>query len=105
METAKSPIHQELADLLKEDRWFEDFEGLKIVQEGHWSQDHKTQSCETVVSFKGEFFEIQQSRSGSYHTDWYYSDTYVLPVERVEVTKVIVTYPAIGKGLTVPGEY
>lgn len=103
--TDQATAQSDLAALLKEDRWFEDFEDLTIVQEGDWTQDHKYQTCETVVDFKGHLFEIQQSRSGSYHTDWFYSDTQVVPVERHEETKVIVTYKATGKGVSVPGEY
>lgn len=101
----QSEAQAELVGLLKEDNWFEDFEGLKIIQDNGWTQDHKYQNREIVVEFKGHLFEIQENRSGSYHTDWYYGDIEVYPVERHEETKVIVSYPANGPSTTVPGRY
>jgi hypothetical protein len=68
---------------------------FEVVDEGEWSQDHKYQTNVTIIRHGDQFFCIQQSRSGSYHTDWYYGDTEVSEVERKEETKVVVTWPSI----------
>lgn len=62
----------------KHDRYFgeddldEDFE---LVEETEWTQDYKYQSADAIFLHKptGRHFEISNTRSGSYHTDWYYS--------------------------------
>ena len=61
---------QELRQLVREDH--PDFEQ---VEEGEWAQDHKYQHCDFIVKHipTGKFYEFSISRSGSYHTDWYYS--------------------------------
>lgn len=52
-----------------------DMEGWEEAEEGEWTQDCKYQQCENVIRHteSGRCFEISASRSGSYHTDWYYS--------------------------------
>lgn len=88
---------QKLADAFKEaDQFLDDVEGLEVVEQGEWTQDHKYQSCETIVRFDGALYSVQQSRSGSYHSDWHYGTTYFYPCERHEETKVVVTYKANG---------
>lgn len=88
---------QKLADAYKAaEQFLDDVEGLEIVEKGEWTQDHKYQSCETIVSFEGSLYAVQQSRSGSYHSDWHYDTTYFVPVERHEETKVVVSYKENG---------
>lgn len=52
-----------------------DHPDFELVEEGEWAQDHKTQGCDFVVKHtaSGKFYSFWISRSGSYHTDWYYS--------------------------------
>lgn len=52
-----------------------DMEGWEEAEEGDWTQDHKYQMCENVIRHieSGRCFQISASRSGSYHSDWYYS--------------------------------
>lgn len=88
---------QKLADAFKAaDQFLDDVEGLEIVRQGEWAQDCKYQHCETIVRFEGDLYSVQQSRAGSYHSDWHYGTTHFVPVERREETKVIVTYHATG---------
>lgn len=48
--------------------------GLLVVEEGDWIDDGKYSFRNTIVSFEGKFFDIAESRTGSYHTDYYYND-------------------------------
>lgn len=65
----------------------------EVVEEGDWTQDHKYQYC--TIIFKDtttdKHYEMGISRSGSYHTDWYYSweDSGEEAVEVKKVTKTI----------------
>lgn len=95
----------ELAAALKDAFDWEDVEGCEQVVDGEWEQDGKHQTRESVLLFKGSHFMLQQSRSGSYHTDWYYSDSYLHEVERREETKVVVSWsmPTGAQQLTIPG--
>jgi hypothetical protein len=68
---------------------------LDVVEEGDWVQDHKYQHCTTIVKDKeGNYFQFENSRSGSYHTDWYYNPPTIYQVKRVEkvVTKTVVSW-------------
>lgn len=78
---------------------------VELMEEGEFTQDHKIQFAEHIVKFEDEFFGIQETRTGSYHTDWFYEDTEIVPVERKEETKVVVSWKATGKGVTVPGRF
>jgi len=57
------------------DHYFRPPEGFKVAEEGEWVQDYKYQASTDIVRHEatGRCFEVYQSRSGSYHTDWYYS--------------------------------
>ena len=89
---------QKLEALYNED-WevVEDYEKFETIEEGEWVQDYKYQYKEVVVKFDDEFYQLNFSRSGSYHTDWYYNDTEGLKVSRQEkvVTQTIVTWEAV----------
>ncbi|NVZ18545.1 hypothetical protein HX794_02695 [Pseudomonas costantinii] len=52
-----------------------DHADFELIEEGEWTQDHKYQHCDFIVKHTetGKFYEFSISRSGSYHTDWYYS--------------------------------
>lgn len=64
-----------------------DMWGWEVEDEGDFCQDHKYQQATNIIKHveSGRFFEVSCSRSGSYHTDWYY--TY--DDEPFEVKKVI----------------
>jgi hypothetical protein len=67
----------------------EDIEGIEIVEEDDWTQEHKYQYKDTYFKYKDHFFCLSESRSGSYHTDWYYNEPDVYEVKRI--TKVVET--------------
>lgn len=59
----------------------EDSDLYEIIEEDDWTQDGKYQFANTVVQTPdGKYWSIRQSRSGSYHTDWYYNDPDVIEV-------------------------
>lgn len=71
-----------------------DMYGWEFEVEGEFTQDHKYQYCTSVIKHiaSGRCFEVSCSRSGSYHTDWYYTyDSDPYEVKKVEkVVKTIV---------------
>jgi hypothetical protein len=77
-------------------------EEFTVVEVGEWSQEHKSQYARHIVMAHGQFFCISESRSGSYHTDWFYDEPTVQEVTREEETKVVVTFK--GFGPTVSGK-
>lgn len=50
----------------------------QIVETTEWTQDHKYQTRDVIFKDKetGKFYEIYESRSGSYHSDWFYDHEY-----------------------------
>lgn len=71
-----------------------DMHGWDYAEEGDFCQDSKYQHATNVIKHlaSGRCFEVSASRSGSYHTEWYYtydSDPYeVKAVEKVVKTIV-----------------
>jgi len=49
-------------------------EMLGCIDEGDWEQDHKYQYNTSIYEYEGRYIRVNQSRSGSYHSDWYYND-------------------------------
>jgi hypothetical protein len=88
-------VMKDLKDSLKDnDRYYghdlpDDFE---IFEDGDWTQEYKDQLTTDVVKHlpTGRHFEVHQQRSGSYHTDWYYSQA-ELGSEVHKVTKTVTT--------------
>ena len=74
---------------------FEDFdEGMNtitIIAPGDWIEDHKYSRRATIVKYQDKFYQIEESRTGSYYTDYHYEDPIVNEVtpEEVVVTKTI----------------
>jgi len=104
----ENPTLNKLAELYREadnDIDCIDAEGFEIIEEGDWEQEHKDQYASHIVKLDDQYFSVNESRSGSYHTDWYYGDTDIVPVDRLEETKVVVSWPSSGKGVTVAGRY
>lgn len=96
---------EELAKLYKEDSWVieendEDLQ-LKIIDDGAWEQDGKYQSRSVIVEFKGVLIQINEYRSGSYHTDWYYNESDIFQVTRKPRHVVVYDYEVVGKMLSV----
>lgn len=77
----------ELKDLCRE----ESNEYLELFESDDWTQDYKYQFCNMVFKHikTGRFYLISISRSGSYHSDWYYSyedaGGVLVEVKKVEV--------------------
>lgn len=72
-------------------------EGFNVVEEGDWTQEHKYQNAEHIVLHvaSGRHFILNQGRSGSYHSDWYYSETYLTEVKQVTETVVVTKWVAV----------
>lgn len=72
-------------------------EEFTLLVESDWTQDHKYQTSAPIVQHRdsGRMFCVSRSRSGSYHSDWYYSDAYVTEVRKVQKTIVVDTYEEI----------
>lgn len=92
----------DMLELWKEGSWDEcskrsqvvgcDMYGWEYAQEGEFTQDGKCQYSTSIIRHiqSGRCFQVSCSRSGSYHTDWYY--TYDNdPVEVKAVEKVVKT--------------
>lgn len=71
-------------------------EVFEHVEEGEWVQDCKYQYCTDVYLHipSGRYVALHQSRSGSYHTDWYYNDPDLSEVFKVTETITRITYTA-----------
>ncbi|WWS23386.1 hypothetical protein PBAHNIPP_00281 [Klebsiella phage KP01] len=57
-----------------------------LVEDVDWTQEHKYQDRTQIWYYpaRGVHFMVSESRSGSYHTDWYYSPPEVDIVTRHE---------------------
>ncbi len=98
---------EELKNYVKEhlDSWGEGYVGedelpedFTLVEEDGWTQEGKYQYTYAVYKDgEGNYFQIQNTRSGSYHTDWYYQEPYIQQVKRVEkvVTKTEITWEVV----------
>lgn len=80
-------IKGELADIIFEG--YEDGDDeIKIINKGDWIDDGKYSYKETVVEYQNKFYVIQESRSGSYFTDYHYEDPEIYEVtKRVEMVE------------------
>ena len=52
----------------------EESDKIEIVEEGDWVDDGKYSYRSNVFKMDDKFYQYHESRSGSYHTDYYYSD-------------------------------
>ncbi len=57
-----------------------------------WVDEDKYSYSTTIVSKNGKFFAIDQSRSGSYFSDYFYDKAEVYEVERKEKTITVTTW-------------
>lgn len=95
-EVSTNNVLQQLRELAKENG--ENFfgedelpENFERVLSGDWIDDYKYSCLQTVYKDKntGKFYGIYNSRSGSYYSDYYYSEAEVEEVKPVEVVKTI----------------
>ena len=93
-------VREQLQSLCRDDHFLgeDDLpEEFTPVDGGGWTQDCKYQHCSCVYKHEptGRHFQIDNSRSGSYHTDWYYSTPTVSEVTPVTKTVVTTTWKPI----------
>ena len=75
--------------------------GFKLIDRGEWIDDGKYSHKEMIFQHieSGKFYRLFDSRSGSYHSDYYYvSEDWKDDVELTEVRpveKTIVVYEAV----------
>ena len=76
---------------LFEEEWEsdEDYAHFKVIEDGDWEVDCDYQFRSSIVKFMDKYYQINESRSGSYHTDYYYDDPEIFEVNKVE--KVVTT--------------
>lgn len=84
-----------VAEVYKKREWFvgdDDIKGLIRVEKGEWIDEGKYSYCSDIYSTEdGNHFKIDNSRSGSYHTDYYYNEPNVYQVKPVvkTITKIV----------------
>lgn len=68
-----------------------------VVEEGEWTQEHKYQQAEHIVKHNesGKHYSLNQSRSGSYHSSWYYDATDIVEVKQVTETITVTKWVAV----------
>ena len=69
-----------------------DMYGWEYAEEDDFTQDHKYQHAQHVIRHiaSGRCFSVSVSRSGSYHSDWYYTyDSEPVEVKQVEKVTVV----------------
>lgn len=99
---------EEMLTLWKEGSWDEcrkrsqvfnaDMCGWDMEEEGDFTQDHKYQYATNIIKHikSGRFFEVSCSRSGSYHSDWYYTyDNDPFEVKQVSKTITVKSWESV----------
>jgi len=76
---------------LFEEEWDvdEDYAHFEVIEDGDWEVDCKYQFRSSIVKFMDKYYQINESRAGSYYEDYYYDDPEIFEVNRVE--KVVTT--------------
>lgn len=61
------------------------FDGWEVAEDDDWTQEHKYQHTCRIIKHteSGRCFAVSAGRSGSYHTEWYYSYDALTEVEAV----------------------
>lgn len=85
-------LEQEVFDLLEKNDFIEDVKEFLIIDEGDWRDEGKYSYLETIIKYKELFFQINVSRTGSYYTDYDYSEPEVMQVEPKEEIKIITNW-------------
>ena len=50
-------------------------DSIELIESGDWISDGKYDLIRYVFKFDGRFYQLDDSRSGSYHTDYYYESS------------------------------
>jgi len=76
--------NQEIYEMFQE-------EECDITEKGVWVEYGKYSYRTSVIKIEDKFYEIQESRSGSYYTDYYYEDPEIYEVtpKEVVITKTV----------------
>lgn len=69
--------------------WDNEDESLVVVEKGRWKVSSKYEHKTTIVSYEGKYYGIDQSRSGSYYSDYHYDDPEAYEVTPVQVMKTV----------------
>lgn len=81
---------------------YENSDYLEEVSQEEWTQNHKSQYRETIYwdPKHNVHVAVNEGRSGSYHTDWYYEPAEVQLVEKRErvVTQTVVDWIVLKSG-------
>jgi hypothetical protein len=67
----------------------------EVIDEGDWTDEGKYSFNSSVVRYLDKFYIINQSRSGSYYSDYYYNDPEIYEVSRSEKTVVQVVWTKV----------
>lgn len=69
--------------------FFEEDKSVEVVEAGEWIDNGKYSFKDTIVRHHGTYYQISESRSGSYFTDYHYDTPQIFRVSpRVEtITK------------------
>lgn len=84
-----------LLDLMYDAKRGESVNGLELVEDTGWYSGGKYEQREWIFKFEDHYYEVCDSREGSYHTDYYtYSCDFPEEVEcdevfPKEVTKIV----------------
>jgi hypothetical protein len=62
----------------------EEDESIEIVEDGEWTENGKYSYKDTIVKYQDTYYQISESRSGSYFTDYHYNDPDIYQVARRE---------------------
>lgn len=63
---------------------------FSLVEAGDWMQEYEFQHAEHIIKHvDGRHFRLNQGRSGSYYSDWYYDSTDICEVKQVTETVVV----------------
>lgn len=94
-----------LSELIKENDMSDDKEGkyneegIKFItiEDGDWVDEGKYSYCDWIFFFPdlNVYVQCQQSRSGSYYSDYYYDDPEFCFVEPHTETRVITVYNSV----------
>lgn len=65
------------------------------IDDGNWTDEGKYSYMTRIVAKNGKFFAIDQSRSGSYFSDYYYTTAEVYEVARKEIVTTVVKWEPV----------
>lgn len=70
---------------------------LTVIKEGNWVDEGKRSFRTSIVTIDNKFYQIEESRSDSYYTDYYYDDPEVYEVVPKEVVITQTIYEKVKK--------